>query len=350
MKLPGTLLVLLLANWGYSQKEADLMRDSLILEIGEEAKVVFLAKNRKAFEEIAKYDLNILYLNLWSQLLDGKKEAVSEISDQEAEKYKNERYDGPATVRKQFWKRFHINVFLGFSAGGLTEHLFQSSTYELNDPPGGKLEVYNTARVSTRPKLSYGLSLNTKFPLIAQGNRLLQLSTSIGLDILKFNQKSNNSGGIFFYEGNGSPPQLSGIQALVDSLNRQKPIGTFANATAINQLYLQFMPTFTFMDKEGRPTWNIGLGVRGGIDLKNVLGPELEVAEPLVFSNDKLVISENKAFQYGLVSTLGYKFLNVFCNYIPEAHSIIEFDGLARPDRTGRFLRGIWFIGLRLGK
>ena len=327
------------------------MKDSLILEIGDKAKVIFLAKDRKDFQEIAKYDLNVLYLNLWSQLLEGEQNTVREISDEEAEKYINENFeDSPVTSQKKFWKRFHINLFLGFSAGGLTDHLFQSSTYELNDPPGGKLEVYNTARVSTRPKLSYGLSLNTKFPLIEQGNRLLQLSTSIGLDILKFNQKSNNSGGVFFYEGNGSPSQVSGLQALVDSLNRQQPIGTFANATAINQLYLQFMPTFTFLDREGRPTWNIGLGVRGGIDLKNVLGPDLEVAEPLVFSNDKLVISENKAFQYGLVSTLGYKFLNVFCNYIPEAHSIIEFDGLTRPDRTGRFLRGIWFIGLRLGK
>ncbi len=342
-------LLLLTVNV-YAQKASPSYADSLILEIGDKAKVIFLAKDREDFQEIARYDLNTLYYNLWSQLLKGENASVTEFSTDEAKAYFNDDFSkADIQPKTKFWKRFHINLFLGFSAGGFTEHLFQSSTYQLNEPPGGIVEVFNTAEVNTKPKLSYGLSISTKFPLIKQGNKSFDVGTSFGLDILKFNQESFNSGGGFFYTGNGNPNEFQGLQMLVDSLNRQAPIGTFANSTAINLLYLQLMPSFTFMDKQGKPTWNIGVGLRGGIDLKN-LWEDQEVVEPLVFSNDRLVISENRTFQYGFVSTVGYKFVNVFCNFIPEAHSIIEFNGLARPDRTGRLLRGIWFIGLRLGK
>lgn len=324
-------------------------QDSLILEIGDKAKVIFLAKERKDFQEISKYDLNGLYQKLLETLQTGKDTTLEEINVKDISLYKNPIYPTSTSLKKKFLKGFNVNLFLGFSTGGITEHFFRSPALELQPPIGGTLEVYNTAEVTTIPKLSYGISINTEFPLISQNRKILELSSSFGIDILKFNQQSNQSGGGFSYIGTGNPDVIDGFQQMVDSLRNELPIGIFGNETAIDQLYLQFMPTFTLLDHEGKRVWSLGVGTRGGVDLKNIFLPK-DPKEPLVFSNDKLVVSQNNTFQLGFVSNVGYRWVNIFLTYLPKVVNVQEFDGLVRADRTGRYLKGIWFIGLRFGK
>ncbi len=96
-------------------QETVLYLDTMEVAIGEQAKLIFLAKEAKDFQHIDRYDLNYLFDELWEQRQSGDL-ATRELSRPEAELFREGRPQ-PSTMVVQSKQSYFINFFLGWSHG-----------------------------------------------------------------------------------------------------------------------------------------------------------------------------------------------------------------------------------------
>ncbi len=317
------ILVLLLLTTMGLHAQTFVPQDSLILEVGAEARVLFLAKRSSSFDEIAKYDLNLVYRKLVEQLRRSDQSNVRRFSEEEALQYKS---DDPALLpefdRKKFWKRLYLNFFVG--ASNLEREAVRLS---------GRIErptVYRNMRTS------WGLSINMDVPVFFSPRKQLDLRTSFGFDIIQFDDDR-----IVF-----TVPSLEKWEEF-NYLN----YSTSSKPVSLNQLYLQLQPMFTVKSRKATPLLKVGIGIRGGLDLRNNNRYE---DDSIVFRDSDLRLDFGKSridrLQYGLVATVGYRFLSLYGTYLPGSHRYIPGEYWAEDMTKPQTTMSVWSVGIRLGK
>lgn len=330
------------------QAQSVTYRDTLEVQIGQRAKVIFLGRDARDFSEINKYDLNLLFDQVYGQRTVGEP-APRVLSNLEAEAL---RQDGPEGEKRKFWQRFYINFYAGATFSRGFKDWAQRRLIEPGPPPDTTiyLEQY---RMQIREKSSYGISINTDFPLYENAGHSLALRASLGFDVLRFDYRLDGRKVDFLPVTGG---QLINLIPRVDTMNIFNS-GTFTvlyveggreKVTNFrgDQLYLQFLPMWRWKDQLQRPSWQLGIGLRGAVRPHEVFNPSLD--DVLFIDGNTRLYQSSPTYQYAVVFNLGYRFVNLFGACLPRAYSrqrIMSNPAIVKTEHPA-----VWSVGLRLGR
>ncbi len=272
--------------------------DSMTVQIGEKAKIIFVAQQPGGFEEIAPYDLNAVFEQVWNQKKLAQGASTQQLSAKQAKKLRNDAYEKPVAKRPFFEKRIYANAFVGMA------FLSEVRSYRVARSGGNALLVsgqINSIR-QVEPRGIAGIGGFANLNLTENGRYLWSVRYGLGVDYFSYDK------GIFNIE--------QGVIKIYDGMN--DTIGTVSNRTIIRQFgfvkthivypHLSCMPILYKKNAAGQKTWNIGLGFRAG--------PALEISDVNIASGSIASNPSNPILmQYSLTGQIGWKYLALFYHY-----------------------------------
>ncbi|HMQ47026.1 MAG TPA: hypothetical protein PKA00_07430 [Saprospiraceae bacterium] len=342
-----------------AQTQTPVFADTLMLEFGDRAKAIFLARDRADYDLIARYDLNALFQEMYRQLGVEDQSAITTLQKSDSELFRNPLRKTDKNGHRKFFEVFYFNFFMGFS--GTTSRSFglPPITFQTRNPDG-RVYFPLALRTNAVPSFNYGLSLNTDVLISRQPGYFLKLKTSVGYENIKINLRPDlpYSGGYFAPDDLSTPypADSSGliIHQYLDSLSASTSLmlsGQHLNSPRpIQQFYLQLMPTITLYNGFEKEVLKFGFGIRGGLDpwvwlapLKTLSG----ITDYLYDVPGKSIYIGRHNFQFGYVFQVGYRAVNFFATYMPNAYTLYE----SGEDFTTTEHRGsVLSMGIRLGR
>lgn len=311
----------------YCLAQNDYYRDSLQIEIGSKARILFQAKEKVDFELIKRYDLNKLFEELLLRAEQNDSAATDIISLLESKKFvqKNPfRILGDKT--KEIFLRFNFGFYTGITVGDY--FVFPITTHKYIIPElGGNINVKHSGAVNVIPDfLSAGFFINSGL-LLHNAPRLgTEIKLSFGYERSDFNLKINRS---LDYTFEGSRPlneveneQLNSYYKIISSYSKVGLSNSFN--VKYSQFYVQLMPQIELKNLQGKATWRAGLGARGmaNLNLKRAGTTEglSRLSHPLSNYSSSIPTRYNRSiYQWGMIGKLGYKRWGLFVQCAPKA-------------------------------
>lgn len=323
-------------------------RDTLEVEIGSGAKVIFLAEDAKDFEAIDRYDLNFIFDELWQRRKQGET-GIADLSKDELTRLKDglptqESELITDTLTSKSRRRFYLNISMGVSPGvGAT--IF-SDPFTLNAFPDTELryEVWS----DFRPSSGYELSLGTDFELGRKQAKPLVIRTAVGISNTPYQLKNFRLMNLFSTTGQASDEAIDQIKA--EFIESEWSVD---EKISMLQIFLQAIPTFTVWEDRKNSPFTYGIGPKIGIGIRD--SGERELGKPIpVFGwggvNTNLF---RPRMQYAVVNQLMYRSLHLYAQFYPRAYLASTDPNLLELKRglrsQGLRANSIWSIGLTIG-
>lgn len=355
MKVVIMAFTMLLGTYCLAQN--DYYRDSLQIEIGSKARILFQAKEKADFELIKRYDLNKLFEELLLRAATGDTAATDMISLLESKKFANtQAFSAPAKNVKEIFLRFNYGIYAGFALGQNIQLPLTTHSYTIDELQGRILLEHRGTLQLTPALLTLGLSVDGGILLKSRPRLITEFKLSLGYERTDF-QKSFSRSVQYAFEGtrelNEAESKTLGLY--FDKIAGGSSIGNSNNYQQFSQFYLQLMPQIELLNKRGQSTWRLGLGARGIASLHqgeasnfqwlsifdHPTRPQVITAPTTLYTNPYL---------WSAVGRLSYKSISIFVNYTPKALSITNstsLEGVYRSTSTQYF--NSWVFGLRWG-
>lgn len=355
MKVVIMAFTMLLGTYCLAQN--DYYRDSLQIEIGSKARILFQAKEKADFELIKRYDLNKLFEELLLRAEQNDSAATDIISLLESKKFANaQQFNVAARKVKEIFLRFNYGVYAGFAPGQNIQLPLTTHTYTIDELQGRILLEHRGVLKLTPALMTLGISMDGGILLKNRTRMSTELKLSLGYERTDF-QKSFSRSVQYAFEGTRDLNELE-TQTLglyYDKIAGGSRIGNANNYQQFSQFYLQLMPQIELLNKRGQSTWRLGLGARGIASLHqgeasnfqwlsifdHPTRPQVITAPTTLYTNPYL---------WSAVGRLSYKSIGIFVNYTPKALSITNstsLEGAYRSNSKQDF--NSWVFGLRWG-
>ena len=117
-------------------------------------------------------------------------------------------------------------------------------------------------------------------------------------------------------------------------------------------LYLQALPTINFINRKGERTFNFGVGIKIATGL-NSLNNKLATNNKFLYLEHGTPVSiKYRALQTGFIANIGYKYVNLFFQIIPNNITLTSGQtNIYQPFDSPRQVGGSTYtLGLRFGK
>ena len=354
MKVVIMAFTMLLGTYCLAQN--DYYRDSLQIEIGSKARILFQAKEKADFELIKRYDLNKLFEELLLRAATGDTAATDMISLMESKKFANtQAFSAPAKNVKEIFLRFNYGIYAGFALGQNIQLPLTTHSYTIDELQGRILLEHRGTLQLAPALLTLGLSVDGGILLKSRPRLITEFKLSLGYERTDF-QKSFSRSVQYAFEGTRELNELETkvLGLYYDKIAGGSKIGNSNNYQQFSQFHLQFMPQIELQNEQNKPTWRLGLGIRGIANIQG-LGRSLQwlsildhPTRPQVITIPATLISN--PYLWGAVGRLSYKAIGISIHYTPRALSIFNSDsteGVARSASTQYF--NSWVFGLRWG-
>lgn len=320
--------------------------DSLIAKIGKKAKVVFYTENPDDLKEIGKYDLNLLFKELKKR--SEKNFSLSEeVSLKEADDLKNREVNTTVTPKKWF-KNMNLNLFTGVTMASV--HRYRLGTFgakykahfmgpiTMGDDGFGYANIY---KVGSEPAMMFGIGGYYVQTLKVKNRKVISLRYGFGLDFLTTKMTLN--------EINRIPLRFS-IPSIPGSYRDDRPTRKIHS----NNFFTELQPTINFINRKGQQNFRVGLGVKLALSLNNISGQKI-MDNYLSLPDSPYLGVKNKPIQTALTGTLGYKYVSIFVQVVPNNIQIADIYNTnytyTLPVDSPRQINGTnYIIGLRFGK
>lgn len=340
----------------YCLAQSDYYQDSLQIEIGSKARILFQAKEKADFELIKRYDLNKLFEELLLRAEQNDSAATDIISLLESKKFANaQQFNVAARKVKEIFLRFNYGVYAGFAPGQNIQLPLTTHTYTIDDLQGRILLEHRGILKLTPALMTLGLSIDGGILLKNRPRMSTELKLSLGYERTDF-QKSFSRSVQYAFEGTRELNELETktLGLYYDKIAGGSNIGNSNNYQQFSQFYLQFMPQIELQNKQSQSTWRLGLGVRGITNLQG-RGGNFQWLSILDHPTRSLTIAvpatlNSSPYLWSAIGRLSYKHFGLFTHYTPRALSISNSDsteGATRQVPTQHFHS--WVFGLRWG-
>ncbi|RFS18413.1 hypothetical protein [Emticicia sp. C21] len=288
--------------------------DSLIARIGKKAKIVFYADKPEDFKEIGKYDLNLLFKELKKR--SEKNFSLSEdVTLKEADEFKN-RDANTAVKPKRWFNKMNLNLFIGANQAFITNTWVRSGVgtpyYDSHFAGNNYKASDNTLkkdffRIEGERAVMVGIGGFFDKTLAVKGRTAISLRYGAGFDLL------------------GSKLRIKRVSSMLLDPKTEKEEPTYYEAkeyptAKVNSanLYLQALLGITFINRKGERTFNFGVGVKMAAGLNSMNNKIATNGKFLYLEHGAPVPIKYRTLQTGFIANVGYKFINLFFQMMPN--------------------------------
>lgn len=350
------LLASMMLMGGYCLAQNDYYQDSLQIEIGNRARIIFQAREKVDFELIKRYDLNKLFEELLLRAAAGDTATTDMLSLLESKKFANaQAFNATAKKVKEIFLRFNYGAYAGFAPGQNIQLPLTTHSYTIDELQGRILLEHRGTLQLAPALLTLGLSVDGGILLKNRPRMSTEFKLSLGYERTDF-QKSFSRSVQYAFEGTRELNELEtkALGLYYDKIAGGSNIGNSNNYQQFSQFYLQFMPQIELQNEQNKATWRFGLGIRGIANLRGQ-GRSFQWLSILDHPTRPQAITapatlNSSPYLWGAVGRLSYKSIGIFVNYTPRALSITNstsLEGVYRSNSTQYF--NSWVFGLRWG-
>ena len=325
MKVVILAFTMLLGTYCLAQN--DYYRDSLQIEIGSKARILFQAKEKADFELIKRYDLNKLFEELLLRAEGKDSAAIGSIWLVESKKFvKQNPLNAISEKTKEIFLRFNFGLYTGITVGNY--FIFPITTHKYIIPElDGNINVQQSGAVNVIPDfLSAGFFINSGL-LLHNAPRLgTEIKLSFGYERSDFSLKINRFLD-YTFEGSrtlneAENEQLNSYYKIIGNTSRIGLPNSFN--VKYSQFYVQLMPQIELKNAQGKGTWRAGLGARGiaNLNLKRAGTTEglSRLSHPLNSYSSSIPTRYSRSiYQWAVIGKLGYKRWGLFAQCAPRA-------------------------------
>ncbi len=315
--------------------------DTLEVEIGDNTKVIFLAKSPADFAVIDRYDLNFLFDELWRMRQEGL--TGEESLDQYSAEQLRAGVKAPEVI-KGVTGGLRLNSWFFTTNAGFTigrSFLVTTRPFLLSEENQEQLQY--TIRGEIRSKTAVDFTFGNSILLKEQGTRKWRLRVGIGASLVNYRIRNVRRGSLRSLT-EGSTLSSAELEELVSDLPERildKQIGAIMP-------FLEIGPYYEWYNRRPEGRWSVSLGGR----LSTVISDDFNRI-PIYELGESEVLFSHSGLQYGLTAHLGYSFSNLFVNYYPNAFQLdsnVRSEALQVPGAPNRTRNlGLWVVGTRFG-
>jgi hypothetical protein len=347
----------LLANTVFANTE-----DSLIANVGKKAKVVFYAEKKEDFNEIGKYDLNLLFKELRKRA-DKDFKFNDEVTLKEADENLKNREANSTLTQRKWWNKVNLNVFVGVTQSISDGTQIQGKINEFTHPVYGKVTASDYYWLFGKPSFLLGLGGFYEDKIYERKKMNIAFRYGGGIDFVGNKLRTKAGYTLSFSNGGASSPtfqtsrgiSLPAFQIFLDSLksvnilrNDESPYIQYLSPN----MYLQLTPTINFKNKKGQNTFNFGVGVKTSLNLAGIGQNKFYNSYRAEYNNSNTFYYRNKTFQTSWIINVGYKYINAFVQVYPD---VARTTFIPEKNRNSFFIPNAgrintYIAGLRFGK
>ena len=335
------LITLWISSATHAQETVYL--DTLEVEIGENTKVIFLAKSPAEFAVSDRYDLNFLYDELWRMRQDGIT-GQEELDQQSAEELRH-GVKAPEVIKGLTGGLRLDNWFftptIGFTIGKSFRTESEPFLLSNENPEQIQYSIRGEIRSNTAVELAFGNSISLK----EQGNRKWRLRVSLGLSLIDYRIRNVGREALQIIT-DGSMLTSGELDQLVSDLPER--ILDFQVSAVMP--FLEISPYYEWYNRHPEGRWSVSAGLK----ISPVLSDDYTNV-PIYELGQSEILFSHRGIQYSLNAHLGYSFSNLFVNYYSNAFQLdsnvrssspsVQVPGSPRPSRN----LGLWVVGTRFG-
>lgn len=351
----------------YCLAQNDYYQDSLQIEIGSKARILFQAKEKADFELIKRYDLNKLFEELLLRAEGKDSTALGSVSLLESKKFTHKNpLNAISKKTKEIFLRFNFGLYTGITVGNYFVFPITTQNYMIPELDGN-INVQHRGGVNVIPDfLSAGFFINSGL-LLHNAPRLgTEIKLAFGYERSDFSLKINRSLDFAF---EGSRPLTEAENEKLNSY--YKIIGNSSKVGSSNsfnvkysQFYVQLMPQIELKNLQGKGTWRVGLGARGmaNLNLKRTGTTEglSRLSHPLNDFPSSIPTRYNRSiYQWGVIGKIGYKRWGLFAQCAPKALVFQHYNWmntgyqngfpLGHSNRVNSTRFNAWMFGVTIG-
>ena len=335
------LISLLLSQATYAQET--LYLDTLEVEIGDNTKVIFLAKAPADFAVIDRYDLNFLFDELWRMRQEGIT-GEEELDRQSAEEL---RQGVPATeVIKGLTGGLRLDKWFLTPTMGMTigrSFLAKSDVFLLNDEVPEQLQyrIHGEIRSNTAVEVALGNSILLR----EQGRKKWRLRAALGVSLVDYRIRNVRRGQI-----QTITDVLTLSREEFDQLVDDLPERILDFQVSADMPFVEISPYYEWYNRHPEGRWSMSACLK----ISTVLSDDYNNV-PIYELGQSEILFSHSGFQYALTAHLGYSFANVFVNYYPNTFQLdgnvrfslpsVQVPGTPSPSQN----LGLWVVGTRFG-
>ena len=336
------ILISLLVSHTASAQET-LYLDTLEVEIGDNTKVIFLAKSPADFAVIDRYDLNFLFDELWRMRQEGIT-GEEELDQRSAEEL---RYGVKAPeVIKAVAGGLRLNKWFFSPTVGMTVgQRFRTVSEPLLLSTERPEQIQYSVRGEIRSNTAIDITVGNSLLLKELGSRKWHLRVGLGVSLVDYRIRNVRREALQIIS-DGSTLSSGELDQLVGDLP-ERILDVRVNAV---MPFLEVSPYYEWYNRRPEGRWSVSAGLK----ISTVLSDDY-TAIPIYELGQSETLFSHSGFQYALTAHLGYSFANVFVNYYPNAFQLdsnvrsslpsVQVPGSPRPSKN----LGLWVVGTRFG-
>jgi len=324
--------------------------DSLIARIGTKAKVAFYAERPEDLKEIEKYDLNLLFRQL-KRRAEKNFTFSEDVTLKDADELKNREANTVVKPRKWF-RDMNLNLYVGSSRAtiqgyrnkGLDTYSHRNSHF-LGIPHkeihNSKYVVRDLFYVDNVPTTMFGIGGYFDKTIWQKRKTEVSLRYGAGFDFINTKMKLVRNGIIVISDDSTTVPIPFGNQ-----LPEVKKNGILST-----NLFAELQPTLNLINSKGVRTFKFGVGIKVAASL-NSFNKNTFTDDYLYLTDGPMVSLKYKALQTAFTATVGYKFVNLFLQVIPNNIVITgaQFPAYFPFESPHQINATSYAVGLRFGK
>jgi hypothetical protein len=365
MKVVIMAFTMLLGTYCLAQN--DYYRDSLQIEIGSKARILFQAKEKADFELIKRYDLNKLFEELLLRAEQNDSAVVEILSLLDSKKFAQQNpFKVISKKTKEIFLRFNFGLYTGITVGNYFVFPITTNNYIIPEL-GGNINVQHSGTVNVIPDfLSAGFFVNSGL-LLHNAPRLgTEIKLSFGYERSDFNLQVYRSLD-FAFEGSrplskAENEQLNGYYKTMRNSHESNQTKSFN--VKYSQFYIQLMPQIELKNVQGEGTWRAGLGARGMANLNLRRAGTTEaltiISHPLTSYNLSIPTRYSRSvYQWAVIGKIGYKRWGLFAQCAPKALVFQHYNwintgyqngfALGHSNRVNSTRFNAWMFGVTIG-
>lgn len=359
--------------------------DSIIINAGQNSRVIFYGKTQQDLKNIERLDLNKLLRDL-NQKQDSAK-AVSNHLQMSSESYHTTTAK-PTPKWKKIWQNYRKNTFLNAHVGLGSYRFFgkpigEYEYFRLTDPNvimpnSGFTDFTMRQSLWLRTRSAVGISLLHDIPLINTSRMAFKLRYGLGAEALGLRFEYSN---IMLINPISREFLESADWRTFNNTKWQyvQDLGTNLEQTDVRAMsyYAQIMPKLVLKDKKGRESFSFGVGIRfnkssvkqpihggapngwgiysSGSDVSGG-GRTTRSEGPIVSTKEISYVTDNSnAKSISFLAEAGYRNISLFANYTPAFTEISQrsrgnYTSTTAPFNTQSGKLGFVNFGVKFGR